>query len=80
MGKQKLAAKLLVTVGLLQLSVAVGAVQEVVAQVWFGAFVAKFILEGQGVRVGFCVSLAQIFVMETLKEQEFLLPRTSVAV
>jgi hypothetical protein len=67
----------LVTVGVPQLSVAVGAVHVVVAVV---PDVVKEIFAGQADKTGLVVSVAQGFMTVTVKEQVDLLFFASVAV
>jgi hypothetical protein len=67
----------LVSVGVPQLSVAVGAVQVSITAV---SGVVLAILVGQFVKTGFVVSVAQGFVTVTVKEQVALLFLASVAV
>jgi hypothetical protein len=67
----------LVTEGVPQLSVAVGAVHVTMADV---SDIVLEILAGQAVKTGFIVSLAHGFMIVTVKEQVALLFLASVAV
>jgi hypothetical protein len=68
---------LAVIVGLLQLSVAVGLVHWAITE---AEAVVRLMLVGQLINRGLTVSVAQLLVKVTLKEQVDLLPLASVAV
>jgi hypothetical protein len=78
-GKLEPEAAVVVTVGVVQLSVAVGAVQVAVAVVAVAAILTVMLL-GQADRMGAVRSLAHRFVLVTVKLQVEVLPAISRAV